>query len=182
MNHYRFLFFVFTALIIERLFQAVFSLPLVLVPQVIIFYLVFYAESRSQWPWFLFAVLIYDIADQGYWGPGLFSFLAVVSIIYFLSGISYLGAKNVSASRSPKIEIFKIVIFSVMLFIIQQFFIFVFARLSTFGVHGFWHSFVTLGSITKIIGQGILVLSFFGLVNYFSRKPRTNLQASEIHA
>lgn len=179
MNSYRFLLFVFMALIFERLFQAIFSLPLVLVPQVIIFYLVFYAESRSQWPWFLFAVLVYDIADQGYWGPGLFSFLVVVSIIYFLSGISYLGAKSISASRSPKIEIFKIIVFSVTLLIIQQFFIFVFARLSAFGVHGFWHSLIASVPIVKILTQGILILSFFGVVNYFLRRSKVRLQAGE---
>lgn len=179
MNPYRFLLFVFTALIFERLFQAIFSLPLVLIPQVIIFYLVFYAESRSQWPWFLFAVLIYDIADRGYWGLGLFSFLVVVLIIYFLSGVSYLGAKSISASRSPKIEIFKIIVFSVMLFIIQQFFIFVFGRLSAFGVHGFWQSLIAGVPAAKILTQGILTLSFFGVVNYFSGRPRVRLQTDE---
>lgn len=177
MNPYRFLLFIFAALIFERLFQAVFSSPLVLAPQVIIFYWVFYAENRGQWPWFSFAVLIYDVADHGYWGPGFFSFLVVVSIIYFLSKISYLGARSVLTSHTPKIEIFRIVIFSIALFTIQQFLVFIFTRLSIFGIRGFWHGFTMSVPIAKILGQGILTLSVLGAVKYFLIKFGVGLKA-----
>lgn len=160
----------FVGLFLERILQKSFGFPIILTPEILIFFLAV-SDRRSDNFLFLtaFACLL-DLLDFGILGINIFSLPLTILAAHFIGNISYFeplaeGEKSISFAESIRLTFF-----SLLLFLFQQV-----VNLAIFFLRSrFLHEIFIFNSdgLERLIFTGVLVFIIFASLFYILKHPR----------